>query len=509
MWQRFTLNDVRTIGHYLGVLILFLAAAMAVPFVVALAFQEWKPAANYLLSIGISLILGSALRLLRVAPARLSRRQALAVTGFAWIVLAVMAAIPLYMSGHFNRFVDALFEGVSGLTTTGASLVVDLDHLSLADNVWRFMMILLGGLGLIVVALALGLFGKRSGASLYSSEGRSDHLVPNVVQTTQFIAKFALLFILGATCILTVVLTFAGIEPVRAVCLSITAFMTGGFTPMSQSVVYYHSFPLEVVLMLLMLAGSISFTLHAELRKGRIGAFFRDIEVRTLIIWLAVATCVMAASLSVSLSFNDLPTMLRRGVFMVVSSFSTTGLQNITTNQLAGVFSSGAFIALAVLMAVGGSAGSTTGGLKLLRMGIMAKSIVSTIREALAPDSARVAVTYYRLGRRRVSADIVKEAMTAFVLYVSTYTIGALVGIAHGYDAMQAIFESVAMASNGGLTSGLVAPDMPITLELFYIFEMWAGRLEFVTLLALLVEVVVSVLPAKLRNRPRKQGVWQ
>ena len=91
---------------------------LAVPFVVALAFQEWKPAANYLLSIGISLILGSALRLLRVAPARLSRRQALAVTGFAWIVLAFMAAIPLYMSGHFNRFVDALFEGVSGLTTT-------------------------------------------------------------------------------------------------------------------------------------------------------------------------------------------------------------------------------------------------------------------------------------------------------------------------------------------------------------------------------------------------------
>ena len=293
MWQRFTLNDVRTIGHYLGVLILFLAAAMAVPLVVALAFQEWKPAANYLLSIGISLILGSALRLLRVAPARLSRRQALAVTGFAWIVLAIIAAIPLYMSGHFNRFVDALFEGVSGLTTTGASLVVDLDHLSLADNVWRFMMILLGGLGLIVVALALGLFGKRSGASLYTSEGRSDHLVPNVVQTTQFIAKFALLFILAATCILTMVLTFAGIEPVRAafhsVCLSITAFMTGGFTPMSQSVVYYHSFPLEVVLMLLMLAGSISFTLHAELRKGRIGAFFRDIEVRTLVIWLAVA----------------------------------------------------------------------------------------------------------------------------------------------------------------------------------------------------------------------------
>lgn len=510
MWQRFTLNDVRTIGHYLGVLILFLAAAMTVPFVVALAFQEWRPAANYLLSIGVSLILGSALRLLRVTPVRLSRRQALAVTGFAWIALAFISAIPLCLSGHFDRFVDALFECVSALTTTGASLVVDLDHLSMADNTWRFMMILLGGLGLIVVALALGLFGKRSGASLYTSEGRSDHLVPNVVQTTQFIAKFALLFILIAVCFLTVILTFAGVEPVRAVFhsafLSVSAFMTGGFAPMSQNVMYYHSFALELVLMLLMLAGSISFTLHAELRKGRVAAFFQDLEVRTLVVWLAVATCVMAASLSASLSFNDLPSMLRRGVFMVISSFSTTGFQNITTNQLVGVFSSGAFIALAVCMAVGGSAGSTSGGLKLLRMGIMVKSIISTIREALAPDSARVSVTYYRLGRRRVSPDIVKEAMTVFVLYVSTYTIGTLVGIAHGYDAMQAIFESVAMASNGGLTSGLVAPEMPITLELFYIFEMWAGRLEFVTLLAILVEVVVSVLPAKVRNRPHKQG---
>lgn len=507
MLQRFTLDDVRTIGHYLGVLILFMSVALAVPLVVALVAQEWKPAANYLLAVGVSLTLGSALRLLRVNPVRLSRRQALAVTGFAWIVLAFIAAIPLFLSGHYNRFIDALFEGVSGLTTTGASLTVDLDHLSYADNIWRFMMTLLGGLGLIVVALSLGLFGKRAGASLYSSEGRSDHLVPNVVQTTQFIAKFALAFIVGATFLLSIILMFAGIEPVRAafhsVCLSVSAFMTGGFTPMSQSVMYYHSFPLEVILMLLMLAGSISFTLHADLRKGRITAFFRDIEVRTLLIWLSVATCVMAASLSVSLAFSDLPTMLRRGVFMVVSSFSTTGFQNITSNQLVGVFSSGAFIALAVLMAVGGSAGSTTGGLKLLRMGIMAKSIVSTIKEALAPDSARVAVTYYRLGRRRVSPDIVKEAMTVFVLYVSTYTIGALVGIAHGYDAMQAIFESVAMASNGGITSGLVAPDMPITLELFYIFEMWAGRLEFVTLLALLVEVAVSVLPRKLLHRKR------
>ena len=167
MWQRFTLYDVRVIGHYLGVLVLFSSLALLVPFVTALACAEWTPATHYLLTIGIALIVGSALRFLRIDPGRLNRQQALAVTGFAWIVLAFVAAVPLYLSGHYLSYLDALFDGVSGLTTTGASVIVDLDHLSNADNMWRFMMHLLGGFGLIVVALSFGLFGKRAGASLY------------------------------------------------------------------------------------------------------------------------------------------------------------------------------------------------------------------------------------------------------------------------------------------------------------------------------------------------------
>ena len=106
-------------------------------------------------------------------------------------------------------------------------------------------------------------------------------------------------------------------------------------------------------------------------------------------------------------------------------------------------------------------------------------------------------MAYSHVGRRMLSPGIVKEAMTVFILYVITYTVGALVGIAHGYGATQAIFESVTMASNGGVTTGLVTTGMPVSLELFYIFQMWAGRLEFVTLLALLVEIVVSFNPKR------------
>lgn len=505
MWQRFSLYDLRVIGHYLGTLTQLFAALMAVPFLTALVFQEWEPAERYLLGIGIALVIGTLLQFLRIEPGRLGRRQALAVTGFAWIVLAFFASVPLFLSGHYATYMDALFDGVSGLTTTGATVALDIDHFSNADNMFRFMMHLVGGLGLIVVALSLGIFGKRSGSSLYTAEGRSEHVVPNVVQTTQLILRITLVIIFIAAVVLTALCISIGMEPVRAVLqsiwLAISAFNTGGFAPMAESVSYYNSIPIEVFLMLLMILGSISFVVHAEVWKGRLQSFFGDIEIRTMLIWLLVMTVVVAASLSASALFSDLPAMIRRGLFMVVSAFSTTGFQNVTTNQLTTVFSSGAFLALALIAAVGGSAGSTAGGVKLHRVGVIFKSIVSTVKEAVSPSSARVVVSYNHLGRRVLSSDAVKEAMTVFVLFVITYSVGALVGIAHGYEASQAIMESVSMTSNGGIITGIVTPGMSPSLEAFYIFQMWAGRLEFVTLLAVLAEIIASLAPRKRRGR--------
>ena len=505
MWQRFSLYDLRVIGHYLGTLTQLFAALMAVPFITALVFQEWEPAERYLFGIGIALVVGTLLQFLRIEPGRLGRRQALAVTGFAWIVLAFFASVPLFLSGHYATYMDALFDGVSGLTTTGATVALDIDHFSNADNMFRFMMHLVGGLGLIVVALSLGIFGKRSGSSLYTAEGRSEHVVPSVVQTTQLILRITLVIIFIAAVVLTALCISIGMEPVRAVLqsiwLAISAFNTGGFAPMAESVSYYNSIPIEVFLMLLMILGSISFVVHAEVWKGRLQSFFGDIEIRTMLIWLLVMTVVVAASLSASALFSDPPAIIRRGLFMVVSAFSTTGFQNVTTNQLTTVFSSGAFLALALIAAVGGSAGSTAGGVKLHRVGIIFKSIVSTVKEAVSPSSARVVVSYNHLGRRVLSSDAVKEAMTVFVLFVITYSVGALVGIAHGYEASQAIMESVSMTSNGGIITGIVTPGMSPSLEAFYIFQMWAGRLEFVTLLAVLAEIIASLAPRKRRVR--------
>lgn len=508
MWIRMSWADVRVVCHYLGVLILFSSALMLAPLATAIVFGEWDAAARYLLGMGVSLTIGSLLRLMRIAPGSLNRQNALIVTGLVWIALSLVATVPLSLSGHYTDWLDVFFECVSGYTTTGASVTLDLDHLSYADNMFRFMMHLVGGLGVIVVALSLGLLSKGA-SNLFSSEAHTDHIVPNVIQTARFIVKLSMVVILAATGALVLFCLLAGMEPARAVLhsfwLAVSGFLTGGFAPTSLSIQYYHSFPLETALMLLMLLGSLSFTIYSEVQRGRIQAFFQDIEVRTMILWLLAMTCVFAASLSATTFFSDLPAMLRRGLFMVTAAFSTTGFQNITSNQMTTAFSSGAFLILAILMGVGGSTGGTSGGIKFLRLGIIFKSVALSIKETIAPDSGRVVVTFNHIGRRILTPDLMREAMTIFVLYIITYAAGALVGIAYGYDATQAVFESVAMTSNGGLTTGIASPGMPVGLEVLYILQMWAGRLEFLTFLALIVKISISIIPRRKNPKPRRR----
>ena len=280
---------------------------MLIPLITALVFQEWEPATRYFLAAGISLTIGSLLRMAKVDPGRLTRQQAMALTGFAWMFLAFIASVPLAMSGHFASYLDALFDSVSGLTTTGAALIMDLEHLSYADNMWRFIMHFLGGMGLIVIALSLGLLSSST-SGLYSSEGRSEHVVPNVITTTRLISKISLAVIGIATVLLMLFCFVAGMEPVRAffhgLWISISGFMTAGFTPTSQSIMYYHSYFLEIACMLLMLLGMINFGLFVAVLRGKTDLFFKDFEIRTGFFWLVFMCIIFIATLSTTPLFS-------------------------------------------------------------------------------------------------------------------------------------------------------------------------------------------------------------
>lgn len=506
MWQRFTFYDFRVIAHYLGVLLVLEAVVLCLPFATALIAQEWSAATRYLLAIGVALVVGTVLRMMRITPGHLNRTQAIAVTGFAWIAVALVGAIPLYMSMHYSSYMDALFDSVSHFTTTNATLISYTNHVSHADNMWRFVMNYTGGMGLVVVAMSVGLLARGGSSSLYSSEGRSEHVVPNVVETARFIFMFSAGIILSAGIVLTVVLLFMGMSGTRAmlhgIWLAMSGFMTAGLAPMSTSITYYHSMAVEFIVLTLMILGGLNFALQNEVWNGRFHLFPRDIEVRTAIIWWVGMLVVFIIAASASSLGGGLPALMRTGLFTFVGAATTTGFTTMTSNQMSALLPSGAIMVLALLMAVGASSGSTAGGIKLKRVAIVAKSAYETMKNAMSSDSIRNVSSYQHLGRVVLDEGEVKDAMTVTMFYIVVYVIGALAGVALGYDALSSFSESIAMASNSGMTTFTDA-SIPYVLKAIYMLEMWAGRLEIVTLIALGMKIGASVLP---RISPAKVG---
>jgi trk system potassium uptake protein TrkH len=373
---------------------------------------------------------------------------------------------------------------------------------------WRFTLQFLGGQGVIVIALSLGIF-TQVGSSFYGAEGRNEYVLPNIKKTAQFIWQFSSIVVFCGTLLLFVVLLVLGISPERGIFhslwVTIGAYDTGGFSSQSLSLMYYHSWPLEIIAMVLMLMGAINFALYAHVWKGGfrsiIREFTRDIEIRTLALWTMLTLGVFVAALLAGQFLTDYTGLLRRGLFTIVAATTNTGYQVLTTNQMTTLLTSGAFFMIIVAMAIGGSAGSTTGGIKALRIGIIAKGIVARIKDVLAPQSARNTTSYQHLGRHMLSSEITGAAMTIAILYVFTYVIGALAGIAAGYDALAATFESVAATSNAGLTAGIITPEAPVFMKFIYIIQMWVGRLEFLTFLAVLFGLVASLKPRRRAKR--------
>jgi trk system potassium uptake protein TrkH len=448
------------------------------------------------------------MRLAQISPSHIDRRQAIAITGLIWIIGAVVAAVPLFLSGHYSSFLDAVFEGVSGLTATGLTLVQDVDHMSAADNMWRFTMQFLGGQGVVVIALSLGIFA-RTGTALYNSEGRSEAIVPNVKTTSRFIWKFASIAVLIGTIILASILVATGVDPLRSLLhglwITIGAYDTGGFAPTSLSLIYYHSWPFEIITMMLMMFGAVNFALFAQVQRGNWRDFLKDIEIRTLGLWIAGMVVVFVAALSIGDFLTDYTGLIRRGIFTIVSATTNTGYQLLSTDQMTTLFSSGAFFLIAISMAIGGSSASTAGGIKALRVGLIFKGIALRVKGMLSPRSAQITSYYNHLGRHRLDPEMLSLALIIAALYVISYVLGMLLGIACGYDAVDATFESISAASNAGLSSGITAPEAPVLLKITYIVQMWMGRLEFLTLLALFASLIASLLPRR-RWRPGKTG---
>jgi trk system potassium uptake protein len=483
-------RDLRIIGFHLGKVATGLSLMMLVPTVLAVVLGEWNSATALAAGAGICVTFGqlSEWRLATSDPLRAAHGTV--IVALSWLVGSVLTAVPLYLSGHVADLLDAWFEAMSGLTTSGLSVVQDLDHLSYSMSFYRHLTHFVGGQGVVIVVLAIMTAGGGAG-TLYVAEGREERIVPNIVRTARFIFVIAAAYLVVGTAALLAALERDGLGGWRglghAINLFFAAFDTGGFSPTSQSIAYYHSAALEAVITVLMVAGTISFALHYQLWLGRTRQLARDLEVRSLTLTITAATALGLFGLVRSGAYSDTAALFRKGFFTILSAHSGTGFA-VTSGGLF-VTDWGALAPAAVVgaMAFGGMAGSTAGGIKAMRIGLTIKGVQHDLRRVLQPGSALVVTTYHS-GRRRILRDATaRAATTVLLLYVLTYLAGAAVALAYGrWEFTEALFESVSAAANVGLSVGIVSPDMPVGLQVTYIAQMWLGRLEFVAVFALL-----------------------
>lgn len=473
-------RDFSTIFNILGRLILGLSLFMLIPLVVALVKEEFSPLLDFLIGFTFSASLGMLLTLIFPIKKESGWIHAFFTVSLGWLVFSLLGAIPLYLSGHFLSFVDAWFESMSGFATTGLILIQDLDHLSVSHNMWRHLTMFIGGQGIILASLSILTKARSVALGFYIGEARQEKILPNVIATARFIWKVSFVYLILGVATFFTIFYQQGLSGERsffhALWLFFASFDTGGFAPQAQNIAYYHSFPLEIATIVFMILGAINFNLHFWLWNKSKKEIFKNFEIRTFFFTVC--------SLSLILYFSLVrmgPAMFRKGFYQLVSAHSGCGFTNLAGWEL-NHFPVLGLLAVIFAMMIGGGVCSTTGGIKLMRLGIVFKSFFMEIKRWMMPFRAVYKDRFHHLQSLILSDKRMKEAYLFFFIFIFTYIAGAIVAMGFGYPASDALFESVSATANVGLSVGITSPSMPLALKLVYIFQMWAGRLEFISI---------------------------
>ncbi len=482
-------RDFSLIGFYTGKVLFGVGLAMLAPALMALALGERNELWAFLLGAALAITAGRTTELLLFTREPLSTSHGLAAVALSWTLAPVFAGLPLLLSGHYASYLDAYFESMSGFATIGLTLANDLDHMARSVNLWRHLMQFIGGQGIVVVVLTI--FASAGGriGYLYTGEGREEKILPNVIRTSRFIWRVAIVYAVIGTALLWLALVGAGLPAPTALYhganLFMAAFDTGGFATQSSSVGFYRSVVVEIVLLPIMTAGAFSFALHYQLWLGRRSELVRNIETRTIAASTLVMFTIMAAGLGRTETFTTFYTMMRQGFFQLISAHTTTGLATVPGRIYVTDWGVLAPAVLVTAMALGGMAGSTAGGIKAMRIGLILKGVIRDVRKVLLPEDAIVVETFHSSTRKTLSDTQVRAAATILLLWLVLYFTGGLIGLFYGYELQLSLFESVAAASSGGLSVGLVRPELEWPLKVVYIAQMMIGRLEFIAVFAL------------------------
>jgi trk system potassium uptake protein TrkH len=482
-------DDLRAITWGMGRIVLAVGLLMLIPLLTSLVCAEWDMAINFVIGMLSCLILWLVTESHRPKKRDLTWFQGLVVVSGGWLLATLFGAIPHWLSGHFQSFLDACFDIMSGYTATGLITVQDLDHAAHGFNMWRHVLTYGGGLGIVVIALTFLFAGTAGAFRIYVGEGREEKILPNVVRSARAIWMISLIYLVVFSSALWLVLMREGMPAGRgflhSLWLVMGAWATAGFTPQSLNLMYYRSFTVELVTLVIFVLGAVNFALHYAVWNGRRREILKNIEVRSFFVTVLLTTLLLAIGFVREGVYTDLTTFFRRGFYNLVSGHTGTGNTTVFSVAYFKEFGFLATFAVITAMAIGGSACSTASGFKGLRMGILFRSIRQEIRRIMSPESAVVMEKVHHLRDIWLTGEVVRTAFLIILCYCAIYFAGAILGMAYGYPPHVAFFDSVSAGSNTGLSAGMVGPTMPNLLKVYFIFSMWAGRLEFVSIFAL------------------------
>lgn len=469
--------------HYLGLLIAIVGLAMLLPLGWSLYSQE-PDATAFATSMAISL--GSGLLLWRLTPLgagerRLSRREAIALVAGGWIAASLFGALPYQLSGALPSYLDAFFEAMSGYTTTGATVFTSIESQCQGILLWRSLTQWLGGMGIIMLFVALFPILGIGAAHLVEAEmpGQQGERLTARMRDT---AKALWLIYLGLTILEFILLRIAGMRVFDALTVTFSTIPIGGFTPTDLSIGAYNSLLIEGIIIFFMVAAGVNFGLYYFLFwKRQPMRLLKNPEFRLYIALLIGAILLINLDLVINmgLSIGD---ALRYGSFNTVSIMTTTGFSTTDFN----LWPEFARSILLILMVIGASAGSTGGALKVIRLLVLVKYTYRRILLAINPR----AIIPLKVGGSIIPEGVTSRIIGLTILYLATLGVSFLIMSGLGLDNMTALSSVTASLGNVGPGLGLVGPAenyffIPPVGKGVLIFCMLAGRLELFTLLML------------------------
>lgn len=475
--------NVKNISRTVGLILLITGIFQLFPLFIAVIDHEPRNILAYIESLCLILLVGSALLLFSRGGNRMfSAQEGFAATGLSWIFMSAFGALPFFLSGQIPSYVDAFFEMVSGFTTTGASILTDVEALSRCNLFWRSFSHWLGGMGVLVFLLAVVPGARKNGGTgIYLMRAESpgpsvDKLTPHLRQTAMIL--YGIYILLTALCI--VCLLLGGMPVFDSFCIAFGTAGTGGFAIKNSSMGGYSYFLQTVVTVFMFLFG-VNFSLYYMLLLRKFKAVFKNEELR-LYFGIAAGSIVLI-TINISRMYNTVYESVHHAAFQVVSIMTTTGYGTVDFEQWPA-FSKAILLSL---MFIGASAGSTGGGLKVSRVLLLMKSIRRTIRKALHPR--RVQPVY--MDGRAVSEEVCDNVNAYLAIYcvilVLSFAIISVDGFSIGtnFSAVASCFNNIGPGFElvGATQNFSIYSDLSkIVLSL----DMLLGRLEIFPLLLLL-----------------------